>query len=71
MSNSREGVQRTAVQGYNGAAVQRDQVCMAFNTHEDVELPAELTDLTSLTYLGLTTGDSEEEEKVCIDVHVN
>lgn len=25
MSNSREGVQRTAVQGYNGAAVQRDQ----------------------------------------------
>ena len=44
---------------------------LAFNTHEEVELPAELNDLISLTYLGLTIGDSEEEEKVCIDVKVN
>ena len=39
---------------------------LGFCAHEDLELPAELTDLTSLNNLWVSTGDSADET-ACMD----
>ena len=43
---------------------------LGFHAHDDVQLPAELTDLVSLINLWVTAVDTEDES-VCIDFQVN